>query len=125
MGPQGRQAPPPQEDPLDDDDKISQRIDVGNILEDYRHVGDGEYQAGEQNGGGQDEGPGHDRLLLGGAGRRNQQAQAHGTEQEGQGADKQHGHAPQKRDLEPEDAHQGYQGHVHQRDEDKRDGLAG
>ena len=66
----------------------------------------------------------HHRLLLGGGNGGDQQPQPHGIEEKGYGPQEQHQYLAPKRDVEPQDSHQGHQDDIPQTDEDKGDALA-
>lgn len=56
---------PLEEDPSDDDQKISKGIQVGSVLNGHRHVLNRKHEPGEEDRGYVEEEGGHQRLLLG------------------------------------------------------------
>jgi hypothetical protein len=64
MGPENVQPHPLEKDAADDDQKIAQRVEVCQPLNELGHVRDGENEAGEHEEGEDEEEGGHHRLLL-------------------------------------------------------------
>ena len=85
-----------EKDAPDHNDEVPQGVEQGEVLEKGRHVGNGEDQAREHDGRGQNEVTRHHRLLLGGGNRGDQQPQPHGTEEKGHGPQQQHQYLPRK-----------------------------
>ena len=66
LGPQERKPGALEKDALGDDDKVHQGVEIGQVLKEHRHVGDGKDEPGQEDGRGEKQIPGHHSLLLGG-----------------------------------------------------------
>ena len=93
-------------------------------MDHLRHVGDGEDEAGEEDGRDEEEEHGHHGLLLGAGNGGDKEADAQGAQEINRGGCEQEREGTANRHFKPEDSYAGNQEYIYVADQGKRDGLA-
>ncbi len=124
LGPEDVQPHSLEKDSADDDEKIAQRVEICQPLNELGHVRDRKNEAGEHKEGEDEEEGGHHRLLSRLRHHRDEQPDAQGAQQKEAGCEEEGEDAPRQRNLEPVQREQHDEDHLADRDDRIGDGLA-